>query len=158
MKVLGRTNRSQWKSSRKNWLQRERRSRLSGIRNYLPQDSFHWILWIAVLHLILSVLYGIAYIILGAGEGESAMLGFALNAGGVAVSAAGFLRTLKLRRRRFFLEKAVRYIWIFVLLLLTFGLLSTGITDEPVGWLLSGVCVLYDGLVLLSRRAGLRQA
>ena len=80
-----------------------------------------------------------------------------INWSGAAVSAAGFFQTLKLRRRRFPLEKAVRYLWIFLLLLLTFGLVSTGLSDEPVGWMLSGICVLYDGVLLLSYRSGMRQ-
>ena len=45
----------------------------------------------------------------------------------------------------------------FLLLLLTFGLVSTGLSDEPVGWMLSGICVLYDGVLLLSYRSGMRQ-
>ena len=159
MKVLGRTKRSQWKSSRKNWLQRERRSRLAGAANYLPHDSFHWILWIAVLHLAVSLIYAVVFIIMGSGGEGSAMRNFGqlINWSGAAVSAAGFFQTLKLRRRRFPLEKAVRYLWIFLLLLLTFGLVSTGLSDEPVGWMLSGICVLYDGVLLLSYRSGMRQ-
>ncbi len=155
IKVLGRTNRAQWKSSRKNKLHREKIARVGRVGRLVPRTVLQWIGWLAALHFLFSCIYAGAWLFPGRDMLRGA--GVFLNWTGAAISLLGLIRMVFLKRRRFTLDRIVWYFWIFAVLFFGFGLVSTGLSAEPVGFILSGICLLYYCLVLTGTRAGLRR-